>query len=303
MNETVIRNFRQEDMAALGEFYQAVTASGPVIFWWVGEEENVVNVFCAFEGNRMVAKGQIGVFNIVPTESAAENKHKIFINLKVVPGREEDVELLNSVYERLLARAYAMKETLPDGHGTLLCVGNYSAETGYHRYFQEQQGYRYLHSLYSLQRDLTKPVVDMPLPDGLDWIHWGMETREEQNRYMKLESEVWPEAPIGAERLAEYRAHPLWTAIIAREAGTVVASVMAWQEDAGGVIEDVFVREAWRRRGIARFLLAEALKYLQGHGLETASLITGTDNDSAQALYQSVGFHIVSEETRHYMEL
>ncbi|MNW62769.1 putative acetyltransferase [compost metagenome] len=83
----------------------------------------------------------------------------------------------------------------------------------------------------------------------------------------------------------------------------MVASVMAWQEDAGGVIEDVFVREAWRRRGIARFLLAEALKYLQGHGLEAASLITGTDNDSAQALYQSVGFHIVSEETRYYMEL
>ncbi|WP_157243747.1 hypothetical protein [Paenibacillus jilunlii] len=31
MNETVIRNFRQEDMAALGGFYQAVTASGPAL--------------------------------------------------------------------------------------------------------------------------------------------------------------------------------------------------------------------------------------------------------------------------------
>ncbi|MNH44698.1 Mycothiol acetyltransferase [compost metagenome] len=78
---------------------------------------------------------------------------------------------------------------------------------------------------------------------------------------------------------------------------------MAWKEEAGGVIEDVFVRGAWRRRGIASFLLAEALKYLQGHGLETASLVTGTDNGSALALYHSAGFHTAREEIRYYREL
>ncbi|MGN7762862.1 GNAT family N-acetyltransferase [Paenibacillus sp. 22594] len=303
MNEIVIRNFKQDDMPALGEFYQAVTAGDPVIFWWVGEQENYPNVFCAFEGQQMVAKGQVAVFNIIAPECVTDSKHKIFLNLKAFPGREEDVELLDSVYERLLARAHELKATLPDSHGTILCVGNYLAEESCHRYFQQQQGYQYLHSLYSLKRDLNEPVAELPLPEGVDFIQWSMETPEEQKQYMQLEAEVWPDAPIGAKRLAEHRSHPLWTAIIAREAGTIVGSVMVWQEDEGGVVEDVFVRDPWRRRGIARFLLSHALKYLQGHGLETASLVTGTDNHSAQALYHSVGFHTESEETRYYIEL
>ncbi len=290
-------------MPALGEFYNAVTSSGQAIFWWVGEEANWVNVFCAFEGKQMVAKGQVEVFNIIPEANAPECKHKLFINLKAAPGREEDTALLDGVYSLLLARACEMKITLPDSHSTLLCVGNYAAETGYHRYFQER-GYRPLHNLYSMERDLSEPIAEQALAEGLNCIHWSMETREEQDLYLKLESEVWPDAPLGVERLAEYREHPLWTAMIARDAaGTVVGSVMVWQEDEGGVIEDVFVREAWRRRGIASFLLAEALKYLQGHGLGTASLVARTDNDSALTLYTSAGFQTASEEARYYVEL
>ncbi|WP_375106346.1 GNAT family N-acetyltransferase [Lysinibacillus fusiformis] len=33
-------------------------------------------------------------------------------------------------------------------------------------------------------------------------------------------------------------------------------------------IEDVFVREPWRKRGIAKFTLAQALKYLKSHKLQ-----------------------------------
>lgn len=303
MCEVVIRNFEQADMPALGEFYNAVTSSGQAIFWWVGEEANWVNVFCAFEGDQMVAKGQVGVFSIIPPANGPECKHKLFINLKAAPGREEDTVLLDKVYSLLLDRAYELKETLPDSHSTLLCVGNYAAEMSYHRYFQERLGYRPLYNLYSMERDLSEPVTEQVLAEGLDCIRWSMETLEEQNLYLELESEVWPDAPLGAERLAEYREHPLWTAIIIREAGTVIGSVMVWQEDEGGVIEDVFVREAWRRRGIASFLLVEALKYLQGYGLGTASLVARTDNASALALYTSAGFQTESEETRYYIEL
>ncbi|MHA6531216.1 GNAT family N-acetyltransferase [Paenibacillus sp. BAC0078] len=303
MSEVVIRNFEQADMPALGEFYNAVISSGQAISWWVGEETNWANVFCAFEGNQMVAKGQVEVFNIIPEASTPECKHKLLINLKAAPGREEDTALLDGVYSLLLARARELKETLPGSHSTLLCVGNYAVEESYHRYFQERQGYRPLQNLYSMERDSSEPIAELVLAEGLDCMHWSMETREERDLYLKLESEVWPDAPLGAKRLAEYREHPLWTAIIAREAGTIVGSAMVWQEDEGGVIEDVFVREAWRRRGIASFLLAEALKYLQGHGLGNVSLVARTDNDSALALYTTAGFQTESEETRYYIEL
>lgn len=55
-------------MPLLGELYQAVSAAG-VLFWWVGDEENWENVFCAFEDGIMVAKGQVEVINIVPPDA------------------------------------------------------------------------------------------------------------------------------------------------------------------------------------------------------------------------------------------
>ena len=146
------------NMAALGELYELVSASGDVLFWWVGEESNWANVFCAFEGEQMVAKGQLQVFNVVPPGRAAGSKHKIFVNLKLRPGREKDTELRDSVYARLLERAHVLKSTLPPEYGTILCTGNYAAEESCHAYFAEHLGYRPDSCLYTLHRDLHEPI-------------------------------------------------------------------------------------------------------------------------------------------------
>ncbi|MFD1909318.1 hypothetical protein ACFSQ7_43265 [Paenibacillus rhizoplanae] len=89
MSNRVIRQFEERDMAALGVMYAQVSAQEDVLFWWVGDAGNWENVFCAFEGEQMVAKGQLQLFNVVPPGRAAESKHKIFVNLKTLPGREK----------------------------------------------------------------------------------------------------------------------------------------------------------------------------------------------------------------------
>lgn len=104
-------------MAALGAMYAQVSAQEDVLFWWVGDAGNWENVYCAFEGDQMVAKGQLQLFNVVPPGRSAESKHKIFVNLKTVPGREKDLELRDSVYALLLERAQVLKRTLPRNMG------------------------------------------------------------------------------------------------------------------------------------------------------------------------------------------
>ncbi|WP_234032869.1 GNAT family N-acetyltransferase [Paenibacillus faecalis] len=78
---------------------------------------------------------------------------------------------------------------------------------------------------------------------------------------------------------------------------------MAWQEEDYGVIEDVFVREPWRKRGLAKYLLTQALRYLKENQLQHASLMVLTTNKSALSLYESVGFHPDKEEIRFYIKL
>jgi ribosomal protein S18 acetylase RimI-like enzyme len=290
-------------MAALGEMYARVSAQEDVLFWWVGEKSNWENVICAFEGDKMVAKGQLQIFNVVPPGRSPASKHKIFVNLKTLPGREKDIELLDSVYSPLLERAYELKGTLSREYGTVLCTGNYAAEESCHTYFEQHLGYLPHSRLYTLHRDLNEPIPAVELASGLETAFVQMDSPEQREAYLELEAEIWPDASLGMERLQEYREYPLWTSIVVLDAGKIAGSLMVWQEEQKGIIEDVFVCEPWRRRGIAKALLACALKYLQEHGLDQARLIAMTTNESALSLYESARFQTGRQEIRLYTEL
>ncbi|TET33139.1 MAG: GNAT family N-acetyltransferase [Anaerolineales bacterium] len=55
--------------------------------------------------------------------------------------------------------------------------------------------------------------------------------------------------------------------------------------------EDISVRRPWRRRGLARSLLAQSLQMFKDEGMEEAALGVDTDNLSgALALYEDLGF-------------
>lgn len=289
-------------MPLLGELYQSVTAKDNATFWWVGDEDNWSNVYCAFEDGKMVAKGQVSIINVVPPGRSKENNHSIYINLKTISEREQDITLLDKVYQYLLTRAKQLKVTLPQEYGTILCVGNDSKETANNQFFI-QKGYLPLNSLYSMNRDLTEPVVELKLQGEFQFSHWSMETSSEERDYLNIEAEIWPDAPLGLNRLSEYKKNKLWTSMVIRQIDTIVGGLMTWQEEDYGVIEDVYVREPWRKRGIAKFTLTQALKYLKSHKLQKATLMVLTTNKSALSLYESVGFYTDKEEIRYFTKL
>ena len=62
-----------------------------------------------------------------------------------------------------------------------------------------------------------------------------------------------------------------------------------------GVIAGVWVRRPWRRRGLARALIAQALVGLRERGMTSAYLgVDGLNPNQAMTLYESLGFEIVS---------
>jgi mycothiol synthase len=58
-----------------------------------------------------------------------------------------------------------------------------------------------------------------------------------------------------------------------------------------GYTEHIFVRQPWRKRGIATALLAKGLQVLKGQGMEEAELGVDTENESgAHGFYQRMGY-------------
>ncbi|WP_339253288.1 GNAT family N-acetyltransferase [Sporosarcina sp. FSL W8-0480] len=305
MTNIVIRNYQAVDGSALKELHQSVTSENGANFWWVGPESNWANVFCAFEGQRMIAKGQVELIYEVPAGSPLEMEHAIYCNLKTVPERETDTVLLDMVFQRLVERSAEIKSSLSDLYKTMLCVGNLQIEKQNNVFFMSK-GFEYTETVFTMCRDLTKSIPIMDLPLSYQFTLWNMDDADEQKEYLAYDQEIWPDAPLKRERLVQYRNKPSWTALTVREGANLIASAMAWKEndqDTGGIIEDVWVRKPWRKKGLAKLLLSEALVYLKDQGCDTAELEVSAKNASALQLYQAVGFQVIDEEVRYKKDI
>jgi ribosomal protein S18 acetylase RimI-like enzyme len=305
LQQIEVRNFEEKDRSLLGSFHQSVTADKDTVFWWIGPEGNWINVYCAFENGRMVAKGQVAVVSKAEVDSTAVDRtHKIYVNLKVVPDREKDTVLYNLVYDKLVHRALELRDPLPSEYRTMICVGNVSTEEPNNAFFINQ-GYKYLKSLYSMSRDFEEPIDPMTLKAPYRFMLWDMPTSDDVQEYMEIDAEIWPDARIQRERLINYRQKPIWTTLTVREQNRLIGSTMVWkrEQDGAGQIEDVLVREPWRKQGIAKYMLTQALFYLKDQNCTVAELQVEAANESALQLYRGLGFEIDSEEVRYGMVL
>jgi mycothiol synthase len=71
-----------------------------------------------------------------------------------------------------------------------------------------------------------------------------------------------------------------------------------------GYTQDVFVRRAWRRRGLARSLLVQSIRMFRDMGMEETALGVDTQNPSgALGLYESLGYRQVWRHTFHHKEM
>jgi mycothiol synthase len=93
-----------------------------------------------------------------------------------------------------------------------------------------------------------------------------------------------------------------WDVETNQVAGMVLGFILAEQNAKfhrrRGWTEDICVRRPWRRRGLARALIADSLRELRARGMTEAALGVDTENQTgALRLYESLGFRVVKRNT------
>lgn len=175
------------------------------------------------------------------------------------------------------------------------------------------QGYRPTRYFYEMVRPNLDDVPEAPMPPGLEvrpvrpehyrsiWEangeafqdHWGAVYPLPEEWYQEwldsrtFQPELWQVAWDGDE-----------------VAGMVLNFVDAEENERynrkRGYTEDICVRRAWRRRGLATALLVRSFRLFRDRGLTKAALGVDADNpNGALRLYQSVGFRTVKEYTTY----
>jgi mycothiol synthase len=171
-----------------------------------------------------------------------------------------------------------------------------------------QEGYSAEYTVLELGLDFSALPLEQPLPAGI-------EVRPVLPEHLPLIASSMAEAYQGeytngrfqetltleesATRLNSPRQNPsLWK--IAWAGQQVVGQVIPVIENNRALMYDISIRPAWRRQGLARALLIQALWDLRGRGIEVIRINTVAEfRTRARDLYTSVGFRVFKEFPRY----
>ena len=180
----------------------------------------------------------------------------------------------------------------------------------------ERNGYRIVRYDFEMERPNLDDIQPLPLPDGIEL---RPAREEDMRRHWETEVEVfrdhWGAIDDSEASFEQMRSDPrrdigLW--VVAWEGDEIVGQVLnRIDKEANaelgvkrGWVNSVGVRAPWRRKGIARALVAESLRVLRDAGMTTAGLGVDAENaNGALGVYEATGFHVVRTERVYRKDL
>jgi ribosomal protein S18 acetylase RimI-like enzyme len=143
---------------------------------------------------------------------------------------------------------------------------------------------------------------------------WKMESETEQQMYIDVRNQCFPEAPTALGEWQYFMMSPMWavgTTYAAFSGEQLVGNTAVfWNEEENtqtekkiGYTEYIFVHPDWRGKNIARELIKLGLKHLKDYGLEEAHLEVKALNQYALRLYQGLGFEVIRESRFYVLSL
>lgn len=175
----------------------------------------------------------------------------------------------------------------------------------------DRAGYVPFRRFASMRRTGLDDLPNLPLPDGFE-IRPVTRDRAAMRQVFDADVEAfrdhfgWSEG--SDDKFEEFIEHDsvdpaLWVVAFDRDevAGAVVNGIHT-DADGGrtGWLDSIFTRRPWRKRGLARALIARSLALLRDQGFDDAYLGVDTANpNQALALYESCGFAVQSGATAY----
>jgi mycothiol synthase len=169
----------------------------------------------------------------------------------------------------------------------------------------ESAGFQRARWFFDMVRPTLDEVTDLPLPDGLEIREIDRSlARQVWDADIEAFADHWGGFDRSEEHLRRWLDNPttdlsIWVVAFDGDevAGGVINSIDPEQNAALGVqrgwLSSVFTRRAWRRRGVARALIASSLVLLRSRGMTSAALGVDADNPSgAFGLYEGLGFEV-----------
>ena len=255
------------------------------------------NIFCAVNSEGDI----LATAHLAPDQSwgliedssnPLDFEFKLLMDIVINEEKTVSQDAVDDLLNTLLDRARAIRNEYPDKKVTLRhsIASNDMEEMD----FYLSKGFITKQNHLVMKRDLTEPISYFPLPSNINVINWRMETIEEQEKYLQAEAAGDPFGVCWSlNHLKWTKSGAEWDTFTAFDGNEVVGSVMTWGlGEKRSATENIFVLPHYRKQGIAKAIITEALLFLKEKGKTEATLGVFGDNKNAIALYQSLGYRM-----------
>lgn len=300
-------------IAELQTAYSAIYPDAPVIpgeVYLSPAYEAGRNIFCALD-----EEGQLlGYAPLYPVlmRASSDLPHTLWTEIKVHPKVDAPSAIKDCILEQLLLRARELAGEFP-GHPVHLTFQYFPSEAASIEYVISK-GCKHTESVFTMRRDLSQEIPTTACVEDIVFRSWKMESEAEQQMYVDVRNQCFPEAPIALGEWQYFMMSPMWavgTTYAAFYGEKLVGNTTVFWNEAEnaqtgrkiGYTEYIFVHPDWRGRNIARELITLGLKHLKEHGLEEAHLEVKALNQNALRLYQGLGFEVVRESRFYVLSL
>jgi GNAT superfamily N-acetyltransferase len=172
------------------------------------------------------------------------------------------------------------------------------------------EGYEPSRRFHHMVREDLEAIEVPPLPDGLE-VRPGHVDHARAVFAADIEAfqDHWGGVDDSEASFQRWRQQPTWDPslwLVAWDGDQVAGAVLSLidpQENEEndylrGWLDSVFVRRAWRQRGLARALIGRSLELLRDRGMTSAQLGVDVENvNQALRLYEDAGFQVHQSET------
>jgi GNAT superfamily N-acetyltransferase len=172
------------------------------------------------------------------------------------------------------------------------------------------EGYQPVRYSFFMQTEDLDHIPDVPMPEGIE-IRPVLPEHYRAIWEANVEAfrDHWGSAEVDESEYNRFLSDPtfeprLW--VVAWEGDQVAGSILNfvnydYNERTGrklGFTESISVRRPWRRRGLAKAMLARSMQLHKDNGMTQTALGVDTENPSgALHLYESMGYKVVSQST------
>ena len=293
MNDYIIRNYCSDDANKIGNFDKI----GELAYLYKGDLK-AANIFCAVNSEKEI----LGVADLEPHISWTpidkdcqdpDYIYRIGVNIRINPAHIADKNLRSRLMDALLTRAMEIKEDYP---GKKIRVIKYiSSDNNEEMDFFISKGFVAHRTSLVMKRDLTEEIKPCPLSSDFKIVNWKMEREEELKCYVETDAKCNNGAAWNLDTVSWMRYAPEWATFAAFSGDEFLGGVMTFLiTEERSATENIFVLPQWRRKGVAKAFITEALKHLKEKGKTMATLCVYGDNKPAINLYKSLGYRMYS---------